>query len=439
MKFLKIAVMSAIALAWSSAYAFHSGGVAECEGCHSMHNSHEGSVMVTGTTYGTGSGPYLLKARDQSGACLNCHGAGAAMTGYHISTEGIATTVNSGAIPAQLTPGGDFSWLKITTTFAVRGTPTTSLGQRRGHNVVATDFGYVADPELSAAPGGTYPAANLACSSCHDPHGRARRFADGTYASTGLPISNSGSYNNSADPITGIYAVGAYRILGGSGYQPKSLVGSYAFPNQVPSAVAPSSYNRYETTNNVGQTFVAYGAGMSEWCANCHTNFVQSGYTSGMAGLRHPAGNASDLPPSIASNYNAYVTSGIVTNVTPANAYSTINPFEVGTNDFSVLKARANLATTDRSATATNNVACVSCHRVHAGGFESMLRFYYLNEFMTIGDSAGNASYETNTLSNGNRSGGLTPAQITQAYYGRTAQVFGPWARMRCNKCHGKD
>ena len=76
MKFLKFAVAAVFALAFSNAYAFHSGGVAECEGCHSMHNSFEGAPNVTGRTFADGTGPYLLKANDQSGACLNCHGAG---------------------------------------------------------------------------------------------------------------------------------------------------------------------------------------------------------------------------------------------------------------------------------------------------------------------------------------------------------------------------
>jgi len=125
----RVAVAVAFGAFATSTYAFHSGGVAECEGCHSMHNSFEGSANVTGTTYGAGSGIYLLKAQDQSGACLNCHGAGTTLSGYHVSTSGIPTTLNSGAIPAQLTPGGDFSWLKVTTTFAVRG--ATTPGSRR--------------------------------------------------------------------------------------------------------------------------------------------------------------------------------------------------------------------------------------------------------------------------------------------------------------------
>jgi hypothetical protein len=434
MKFLKLAVMAAVAFSFGNAYAFHSGGVAECEGCHSMHNSFEGAANVTGMA--AGSGPYLLKAQDQSGACLNCH-SGDTLSSYHVAsgaTVGIDPD-NKTSAPVNMTPGGDFSWLKKTMNFVVRGSTLTGHGERRGHNVIAQDFDFVADPTLTVAPGGSYPAASLHCSSCHDPHGRYRRFADGSFAKTGLPIKNSGSYNSSADPVAGIYAVGAYRILGGTGYEPKSTPG-FPFANQVPSAVAPSTYNRAETTQQ-GQTFVAYGSGMSEWCANCHTAFVQSGYTSGMAGLRHPAGNDSNLPAAIVANYNSYITSGIMTNADVNAAYSTLTPFEVGTADYALLKPRANLTgAVNRSATTDNNVMCLSCHRAHASGFESMLRFFYLNEFMTIGDAAGVATYDS---SNGAVSSGLSPTQQARAYNDRPATMFGPAARMQCNKCHAKD
>ena len=114
MKFMKIAVAAVFAFAYGNAFAFHSGGVAECEGCHSMHNSFEGSANVTGMAQ-YASGPYLLKAQDQSGACLNCHGAGTTLSGYHVSTEAM-TPFDERDVPAQMTPGGDFAWLKKTMT-----------------------------------------------------------------------------------------------------------------------------------------------------------------------------------------------------------------------------------------------------------------------------------------------------------------------------------
>jgi hypothetical protein len=430
MKFLKFAVAAVFAATFSNAYAFHSGGVAECEGCHTMHNSLEGATM-TGAV-----GPYLLKASDASSACLNCHNAADTKpSSYHISTNGI--TPYDSSLPVEMTPGGDFAWLKKTMNGTVRGTYVADLnvGERHGHNIVASNFGYVADSKLTVAPGGTYPAGNLACNSCHDPHGRYRRLADGSQVTTGAPIFGSGSYATSAAPISGVSAAGVYRILGGVGYQPKSVTGSFAFTKQAPDAVVASSYNRTETTV---QTPIAYGQNMSEWCSNCHTGMLRGSYTSGMAGLTHPAGNGAKLTAAVVLNYNAYVSSGIMTNADVTKAFSTLAPFEIGTGDYTLLKAAAASAAAMPSAAATNNVACVSCHRAHAGGFDSGLRFFYLNEFMTVADANGAALYDSSTTEN-KINYGYNVAQQTNAYYGRTASSFGPYARSYCNKCHAKD
>jgi len=54
-----LAVLAAALLAVGAAgpaRAFHSGGVGECDGCHSMHNSFEGSANVTGRTFAQGRG-----------------------------------------------------------------------------------------------------------------------------------------------------------------------------------------------------------------------------------------------------------------------------------------------------------------------------------------------------------------------------------------------
>ncbi len=376
MKLLKVAFAAVFAFAFGNAYAFHSGGVAECEGCHSMHNSFENSANVTGMAQ-FASGPYLLKAQDQSGACLNCHeAADVAGSGYHISTKGtfgIGVTTN----PVEFKPGGDFAWLKMTSTGKIRGTPTTWEGDRKGHNIIAVDFGYTADKIQTKAPGGTYNAGNLACSSCHDPHGRYRRLADGSQVMTGLPIFGSGSYGNGtatqggpAYPTTGLSAAGVYRILGGVGYAPKSY-STVPFVNPAPDAVVASSYDKGaagETSNSdpTKQVIVAYGKGMSEWCANCHTSMLENAYVSGMKGLVHPAGNAAKITAPIAANYQAYVSSGVLT-ATGTN-YSNLAPFENGSNDYVALKAfvTAPAAATPRTDPADRDGARMHITRGHA-------------------------------------------------------------------------
>jgi hypothetical protein len=342
-----------------------------------------------------------------------------------------------------MTPGGDFAWIKKNYQFVLRGSTVNNSGDSHGHNIVAADYGYTADHTHTGnvSPGGNYPVDSLACSSCHDPHGKYRRFADGTYATTGLPIFNSGSYNTSADPISGVAAVGVYRLLGGVGYQPKSLAdqgGSYQFVNPSPEAVAPSTYNRSEATT---QTHVAYRQGMSEWCANCHGAMLENNYASGTAGHRHPAGSSAKFTAAIAANYNSYVSSGILTNTDPTKAYSTLAPFELGSGKtWAQLKALAvNTDDQDQSASTSANVMCLSCHRAHASGFAEGTRFMLENEFMTT-NTSGVAAYDATTTNGGSGiNQGLSVAEQQAAYYGRPATFFGPNARNYCNKCHAKD
>lgn len=431
-----LAAAAATLLLSSTAFAFHAGGVAECEGCHTMHNSLDGAPMTTKFAQFQ-TGPYLLKGSDQSSACLNCHehAGDTGPSSYHISTA--SADMPAGTAPLQRTPGGDFGFLKKLYSWVMRGEPGQSIGDRHGHNIVAADYGYTADASLTVAPGGSYPAANLACSSCHDPHGTYRRDATGAISQTGLPILYSGSYHNSKDPIDGKGAVGAYRILAGENYQPKSLTGSFGFPNTVPAAVAPSTYNRTEA---VTQTRVAYGQGMSEWCANCHTSILRTSYTSGMAGLTHPAGNEAKLGATIAGNYNKYVKSGDLTNIDNTKSYNSLVPFEEGTADYTVLKAHAKIDDTYLNGPdANSNVNCLSCHRAHASGFDSMTRYGALEngEYFTVADASGNAIYSTDL--NDKSALGRTVAEQSAALYDRPATKFAPYQRALCNKCHAKD
>ena len=89
-----ILAVAALALAFGfggSALAFHSGGVAECIGCHSMH-----------TPYPTGSN--LLIGADQSSACLSCHqhAGDTGPSSYHVSTPQAEPTRKVKAKPTRL-------------------------------------------------------------------------------------------------------------------------------------------------------------------------------------------------------------------------------------------------------------------------------------------------------------------------------------------------
>ncbi|ACM21509.1 cytochrome c, 6 heme-binding sites [Geotalea daltonii FRC-32] len=411
-----------------NALAFHEGGVAYCDGCHTMHNSSGNAKMtVNNLAPGTGNA-FLLQGSDQSSTCLKCH-SGSTTSSYKVATNPVPA---AGAAPVQFTPGGDFSWLQKTFNATVRGKLVTSAGERHGHNVIANDFGYVADAKLTTAPGGAYPATNLTCSSCHDPHGKYRIMdaAGTTVAVTGKPINASGSYGQLP---TATEAVGVYRLLAGAGYQPVSVLGNFGFANQSPIAVAPSTYNR---TEDATETRVAYGQGMSEWCGNCHAGLHNVNYPTS---LIHPAGNGAKFSATIVNNYNSYKASGDLTG-TVATSYSSMVPYEEGTTDLATLAANAvNDGTKTQGMSTSNNVMCLSCHRAHATGWDSMTRWNNKADFLTVaGMYPGSDATDLEAADPGTH-GGRTQAEVKATFYNKPATAYATFQRSLCNKCHAKD
>jgi len=424
----KLFVMMAIAVAalGFNAYAFHSGGVAECGGCHSMHEPKAGGV-------------HLLIGTDGSSTCLSCHApavADTAPSSYHVLTLGLAP----GAPPVEETPGGDFAYLYKDYTWNLRGTNTTEYGRTHGHNVVAADYassGMVVDADNATAPGGTFPSSQLACTSCHDPHGKARRLYGGGYAMSGQAIWASGSYANATANEPKVItsgqqlAVGVYRILyaGGSNYSGVTYPGAFV-------AKVPSTYNRSEA---VSQTRVAYGHGtaagettVSLWCATCHPDMHSTG------NYVHPTDATLGT---LANNYNAYVNSGNTSGGTLGTSFLSLVPFAENTNSYTTLISHATNAATSAGPGTSDRVVCLSCHRAHASGFPDMLRWNYEGEFITVADSTGATVWpgSDNPSVSTSFSRGRTTAEMLRAYYDRPVTTFGAYQRQLCNKCHAKD
>lgn len=415
------ALVMAIGLS-SISDAFHSGGVGRCAGCHTMHNSDallgDDTPRNPATPIGT-AGPYLLIRNDSSSTCLACHHS----TGTTPSSFRVSSAYTAGVGPSQMTPGGDFGWLTKTFTWGTNSTP----GHALGHNIVAASNGYTADPRHTIAPGGTYPSANLSCISCHDPHGKYRT-TDGTdEVLTGAAIKESGSYG--ATP-SAPYAVGAYRLLAGVGYQPKSVPGAVAFTDRTPIAVAPSTYNRAETTSD---TRVAYGKNMSEWCKNCHTGFHNDNYPGN---LRHPAGNNAKLTQAVADIYNSYKKSGDLTG-TQADSYWSLVPFERGTDNRATLLAASGITGSGAGPSTSDNVSCLTCHRPHASGWESAGRWNFRSDFVVyagVWPGTDNPTPPSTSYSQGR-----TEAEAKRAMYDRDATKYAGYQRSFCNKCHARD
>jgi predicted CXXCH cytochrome family protein len=316
-KFLILAA-AAVLVMGTPALAFHDGGVAACNGCHTMHNSSNGVAMnytaagvLGGTQPGTGF-PDLLLFANKSDTCLRCHGNNTASYGVW-SADPVAPNVaraNRG--------GGDFVFLQETNiNDGHGGAPNPILGYASGHNVISGIKNTAADPVLTTSPGGTFPAADLACTSCHDPHGTS-----------------------------------SYRLL----YQAGQRVDTAVYTATIEAEGIALSTTVGETPTNHN----AYKSGYSAWCGTCHGNFHQKS-----GSLIHPSGEP--LGSDIATAYNLY----------KGTADCIANPPTAGLPCGSGVAATAYLPQVpfvDASATITSTagptsnsqVACVTCHRSHA-------------------------------------------------------------------------
>ncbi|AJF06388.1 hypothetical protein [Geoalkalibacter subterraneus] len=395
---VSLAVAGALLLVSGSAFAFHGGGVGHCDGCHTMHNSPTDNGAPPGTP-----GPSLQKGSDNSSTCLNCHNGA---DRYHVNSADGSNT----------NEGGDFHWVNDNGyAFQVRpGVFKTVDYNNLGHSVVAADFGMSADENLTTAPGGSFLAAELGCSSCHDPHGQAQGGTIGGAA----PISVSGSYGEV--PPEGTIA-GNYRLLYDS-----NKVG---FSEDAPIARA-SGYDGKSTQ---------YGSGMSGWCANCHGQFYSQSASGGM----HPT----DV--SVPTVYNSYVATGNFTGDI-SSAYDPLVPIERGVTTgswdlpspgYDSETGQALEAAATAGVDGSSQVMCLSCHRAHASAFDNALRWdYTTSEFI-----AESWMYKPQT--------GTPVAETAAPYYkhGEAIDVadpgsgnpftdgYGEYQRSLCNKCHVQD
>lgn len=300
MKKSLLTVAATLLLLQTPLIAFHEQGSADCEACHVSHDSQDGQVLP-----GPTSKNWLLRAETSSDLCLSCHaedfGAVLGMDPLHPPPERAA---------------GNFVFLvedNLDDTAVVAG---NIPGDAAGHNLDAPGYGLFPDAYTMQAPGGSFNARDMRCTSCHDPHGN-----------------------------------GNFRLLRGIGDVPTSPGFSYYFSNPAPQAEglrldgseSPSSHT-------------AYLSGMSEWCANCHGRYRHGG-ASGMDGFRHNSGIA--MGSNTATHYNHYDGQDrwIAGQLgSPATSFIPEVPFE-----------DSGMTTSSTSGpSAGSRLMCLSCHRAHA-------------------------------------------------------------------------
>jgi len=355
--FIKLTLVLALGLSASSVLAFHDGGVAECAGCHTMHNSQDGALVDADHPNGNA---YLLNNGTPSDTCLQCH----ANYGQHRQGSGFG-------------PGGDFYWVTRTFSWTGHGSTVVSTGDSHGHNVISPAYGIAQDGVLSAAPGGDFLSARLGCTSCHDPHGNQN-----------------------------------FRLLYGNDQGPNYSGSRYNFTADAPIAKGNS---RTTYTTSGGETdlkHTVYKSGMSEWCANCHTDLHDNNTTN----FVHPT---RAMGSEIAGKYNAYVSSDNLTGGSAATSYLGLVPFEAVNADL------ATVSTTNYTTgpTGVDQVMCLSCHRAHASPFADSARWDMSETFLA--DSHPSVT-DINFLQ----------TDVDRKYYNYTLVQN---QRSLCNKCHVKD
>jgi predicted CXXCH cytochrome family protein len=251
-----------------AAWAFHERGTANCNGCHTMHNSENGLPMDPSAPSGE---PWMLLAPSATDVCLSCHA----------SANGAVWGRNPLSPPPEMGAGNFVFLQEDNVNDASNGATSPIPGRACGHNVTSVIMHGMYDPMYSTSPGGSYPVWSLGCTSCHDPHGNDN-----------------------------------FRLLYGTG---PVKAGNFFFNYPAPKAIGISVLSGSEGLTN----HTAYQSGMSAWCGNCHGTYHSA---QSVSLFKHPA----DLPlgPEIAQQYGFYNGSAAPRTGNSATSYLPQVPFE---------------------------------------------------------------------------------------------------------------
>ena len=330
-----------------------------CAGCHRAHSAASANLLL----------------KEQPGLCYTCHGAGGSGaqtdvqdgTFYSLaSTTHVAGVTASGALR-----GGGFAYALVQT-----GSFTGSLfgGATIGTQgpTVTTSHHSVDESAQVAWGNGAYTGSvnygttvDLACGSCHDPHGnhQYRILSPGPGGSGIASFSFQAGFANGGrvfinDASTKTYTTTNYANIDAGN---TSSVNNITTPVTVPATTPTPGENWFGGPNDGSQVaynsttknwYGRYTEVSSQWCATCHTRYNAlggaAGVNSGDAVYTFQHAIYRLLNPAAAGNVpgvNGWLTPAVYNTATP--------PVQIG-----------GLGTVDLTGT-SHGPKCLTCHMSH--------------------------------------------------------------------------
>ena len=147
--------------------------------------------------------------------------------------------------------------------------------------------------------------------------------------------------------------------------------GLFSFTNPAPDATGIGLGSEESNGNHT-----AYRSGVSEWCANCHGDY----HDTGLSPLEHPSGEV--LESGIRFQYETYDGDDVPGTGSPDTSYLAEVPFE---------DAAAQTSSTN-GPSSISRLMCLTCHRAHASSAPAAGRWDF-NVALLQDDGAGSLSY----------------------------------------------
>ncbi|MBW2644913.1 MAG: hypothetical protein JRE23_01815 [Deltaproteobacteria bacterium] len=371
MKQLKILVIIVVGVSLLFiSHAVHAKVTGSCANCHTMHNSQNGTEVVTDPQ------PALTVNN-----CVGCHSSTDSDPTYELGDSTVPVVYNTNGASTYLA-GGNFYWVAA-------GDDT------KGHNIFSDN-----PDALSTAPGGSW-GTGCDTNSCHNnlhttyndgpnPGLDGRQgctkchMVDDQYGPSGFHHADDsnivvGSELNDQD--------GYYRFL--KGHQSADDRGvSGIEDNDWQYTRSSTDHNEYLGKQNALKSKGGLGNldnTMTGYCCGCHGDFHGQNEKDDGSGnwIRHPS---DAVIPSQVEYANAFGAAG-----TGEGTYNPLVP--VARPSLSVVKGTVALG--------TDLVMCLSCHRPHGSPYSDMLRWDYENMIAGGGGADGTGCFVCHTNKDG--------------------------------------